>query len=84
MKEVLAEKHFVESDSDRPDICLAIVRLMIENFWCHVERGAQNGLGGLVFRAQQLGEPKISNFDDSVMAEYVGKFEISVHDLAFD
>lgn len=81
---VLPEEHLVKGNSDRPDICFAVVRSMVQDLGSHVERRPENSFCLLVFRPQQLGKTKICYFDDPVVFEYVSQFKIPVHDLGLD
>lgn len=75
-----SEEHLIEYNSDRPNIGLAVIVSSPENFGSHVERRSQHGLSELLV-GEQFGETEIGDLDLSVVHEYVGQFEVSMHDL---
>lgn len=81
---VLPEQHFVKCHPNGPDVCLTVVGSVVQNLRSHIQGRPQNGLRFLVFRPQQFGKPKVSNFDDAVVLEDVSEFEVPVHNFGFD
>lgn len=81
---VLAEEQLVEGHADRPDVRLAVVALVVKHLGSHVQRRTQDRLHLLVLRTQQLRKAEVCDLDGAVVLEYIGQFEVPVHDFAFD
>lgn len=82
-EELPAEKHPVVADTERVHVCLVAVFEVVEHLRGHVQRGAEHGLSEVVL-AEDLAEAEICDFGDSVVAEDIGEFEISVQDLVVE
>lgn len=57
---------------------------MVKDLWSHVEGRSEDCLCLFVLLSKEFSETEVGNFDDTVMLEYVGKFEIAVHDFVFE
>lgn len=56
-------QHFVEDDSNGPDICFVRVLIPSQRFWSHVQRGPNIVLAGLRNLLGTDAKPKISDFE---------------------
>ena len=83
MNFLLSEEHLVEAYPDGVDIRLTVVLLALNDLGCHVEWGAKDGLGELLF-GKQLRETEVRNFDLPVMQQNVCQFKVSVQNLVLD
>jgi hypothetical protein len=57
---------------------------MVQHLGSHIQWRTQNSLDLLVLRTQQLSESEIRYLDGAVVLEYIGQFEVPVHDFTFD
>ena len=76
---VLSIEHPVEADTEGVDIGLVGVILVLEDFRGHVEGRAEHGFGPAFF-VEDFGESEIGNFDNTVVSENIGEFQVSVDD----
>lgn len=81
-KKLLSVEHPVVADAQRIDVGLAGVLLVLEDFGSHVEWGAEHGPGPAFF-VEDFGEAEVCDFDDPVVPEYVGQFQVPVDDFVF-
>lgn len=75
----IAKQHFVEHDSDRPDIALCRVRTLFKDLRRHVywtAHAALEHLGSEIVNI--LRESEICDFVDAVLDENVGRLQVSV------
>lgn len=79
---VLSIEHPVEADTEGVDIGLVGVILVLEDFRGHVEGRAEHGFGPAFF-VEDFGESEIGNFDNTVVSENIGEFQVSVDDFVF-
>lgn len=83
-EQVLPKEQLVKSDSDGPDVSLAVVHFVIEYFWSHIQRRPQNGFNLLVLRLEEFGEPEVGDFNYTVVAQDIRQFKVAMHDLVLD
>lgn len=85
-KRVPPEEDLIENHSDAPKVCLGgvaavrILEVVIKQFGSGSERTAHLGLGDF---DPLFGHAEIPYFDDIVVHEQVGHFEVAMNDLVF-
>ena len=80
----VAMKHFIIDKTNWPEIWLVGISLVVEDLRGHVEWGSHNWVeDGLVSIIKHSGKSKITNLQFPILNEYIGRFEISMHDIKF-
>ena len=75
----VTSQHFIEDDSDGPDIALWAVLVVIKSFKRHVDGGAYIVIGVFPDIWVADGKAEIGNLDFPFIEENVGRFKISVN-----
>lgn len=70
-------EHLIEDHTQRPDISAIIIDRSFQYFRRHINRRSDHCLRQLRIH-HFLTEPKISNLDDPIMEQYIGRFEIAM------
>lgn len=78
-------EHFIEDDSDRPDIDFAwnFGIILLVHFWRQIVEGACFGRGEIyawIFSLYDLADSKVYDLNDTIMEEYVSRFEVVMDD----
>ena len=76
-----AIQHLVEDYPQRPDIRPDVVNESLQHLGSHVDRRTYHRLCHVVFFQQFLAEPKVSQFDDPIVKQDVGRFQIPMQDV---
>ena len=82
MASIQTKKHFVEDNTNRPDIGFTVVLITAKHLRGHVKWRPQHSLGEL-FVGEKFGETEICDLYLAIMHENIGQFKISVHNLVF-
>lgn len=79
-----AVDHFIEHNTQGPDIRFDGVNFAFEDFGSHVDGWSEHGLSEVFGVFHGFAEAKISEFDDSIVKEDIAGFDVTVHDIVFD
>lgn len=75
----VSRQHFVENDTDSPDITLRTVDVIIKCLKRHIDRRANVVIAVFLEIGIADGEPKICNLDLTICEEDVGWFKIAMY-----
>jgi len=77
----MSKEHFVQNNTQGPNISLVRVNLAFEDFRGHINRRPKHSLGHLIGRSQVLTKPKVSQLNDAVMEKYVIRLKVPVQNI---
>ena len=79
----VAMEHFVENETQGPNVALGSVRLIFKDLQRHVKRSADHRLDLHIMR-DLLRKPKITNLQYVILDHDIGGFQISMNDTFSD